>query len=894
MQFVLATNNETIEAIKIVLSGLAFFVSLGTFIYLILSTRRSSITETITKERVDWIRQARKALLDFAQNYRNEDKNGMKEAKACLEMLMRRDTPEYRLVLEHLDSCLSDTGYDEDNYRKLLGLSSYILARSWQRIKLDCSKIWINNERKNDIVTYQVYPMIERILAGTYTEKDPDTSYYIVNDRGKAPSFWFRKVGNLIITSLCPQRIEKVILKHPAVRHCFIEKTGFHRKIAHVFFHADYTGSAEKVRIELYELCYQYFYKGMIPMIITPFTSSISDKSNTMPENKPLTGYPSIDKPWLKYYKPDANEKALNTPKNQSIYRFYKEKVFTKPDYPILKYFNATITTKRFLEMIDIWAKAFCAVGIVQNDMVPIYGTWCPEIAAIFFALNAIGAHPYFEKLDITEEALRTETVGAKVGVVFEPLWNETAQAVFGEERFNTVFMIGLADSMHFPLNLLKMPDNKAFRDCAKNRNKYIFKSQVKKLASKCKDFVEAPFASDRIAIITTSSGTTSSTVKGIMDTNESALANILGTAYSEPGFFAGKECLVTLPPTASTAINCFFLLPLYMGMTVRIDPRADEKNWTDLLLKYKPSVSINTGSLWYSFYRRVAAMRKRGRNIDLSFADTFIMGGSGVTSEQLSFMNKTAKECNAPHPIVSGYGCSEFFGVITVDKYEVTYNPESETVIDVGIPIPGATLGIFDDDGNELPLGKRGEIRVKGPSTMHGYYGKPELSEQVFDGEWLKTGDIGKMDANGYVYCYGRKKSAVVIGGNKVFFFDIANALRKEFDLEDCMVEEKMLINGKQSIVIYYVQKEDKHKDERDICSAMNSFVNKQGLVVDGYLEFNEAFPISPTTLKPKTRYTDGFFNYSPTGERILLSYSSTMEDDIWEKHIEHPLGAD
>lgn len=168
MQCGLTPNNETIEAIKVALSGLAFFVSLGTFIYLILSTRRTSITETITKERVDWIRQARKALLDFAQNYRDENKNGMKEAKACLEMLMRRDTPEYRLVLEHLDDCLSDTEYDEDNYKKLLGLSSYILARAWQRIKLDGSKIWTNNEKKNDLVSCQVYPMLREILGNTY------------------------------------------------------------------------------------------------------------------------------------------------------------------------------------------------------------------------------------------------------------------------------------------------------------------------------------------------------------------------------------------------------------------------------------------------------------------------------------------------------------------------------------------------------------------------------------------------------------------------------------------------------------------------------------------------------------------------------------------------------
>ena len=135
-----------------------------------------------------------------------------------------------------------------------------------------------------------------------------------------------------------------------------------------------------------------------------------------------------MDKPWLKYYKKQALEKALDTPKNTSIYRFYINDVFTKPDFPILKYFNCTLKTQEFVELIEIWARAFRAVGVVEDEMVPVYGTWCPDIAAILFALNAIGAHPYFEKLDITVEALRLETAGAKVGVVFKPLWNDVSK----------------------------------------------------------------------------------------------------------------------------------------------------------------------------------------------------------------------------------------------------------------------------------------------------------------------------------------------------------------------------------------------------------------------------------------------------------------------------------
>lgn len=596
------------------------------------------------------------------------------------------------------------------------------------------------------------------------------------------------------------------------------------------------------------------------------------------------TVYPSIDKPWLKYYKKQAIEKALDTPKDTSIYRYYIDNVFTKPDFPILKYFNATLTTKEFVQLIEMWARAFRAIGVTEDEMVPVYGTWCPDIAAIVFALNAIGAHPYFEKLDITVGALRTETAGAKVGVVFEPLWNRVSKEVFGESRFKKVFMIGLSDFMRFPLKQIVGIKSSRFRKSVSDSDKYIFRNQVEKLAHTYKGSIEASFKKNRIALITTSSGTTSAMVKGIMDTNEGALANVLATAYSEPGFYPEKECLITLPPTASTAINCFFLLPLVMDMTVRIDPRADEESFLKLMLKYKPSLSCSTGSLWHSFCRRINGLYDKGKTVDLSFADTCILGGSGVTPEQLRYINDTLIRCHAKHRLDSGYGCSEFFGVITVDKHEVDYTPLPVDVIDVGIPIPGAVLGVFDEEGNELPVGERGEIWAKGPSIMHGYFGKPEITKAALNGEWLKTGDIGIIDENGYIYCYGRKKASVELGGKTIYLFDVANKLRKKFDLEDCMVEVKRLVTGGQSLVVYYVQKAKGKIEEKDICINMNSYIGGKGITIDGYREFEAAFPISATTLKPKTRYADGFVNYTDKGIKKFIYYVPSKEDDIWE----------
>lgn len=172
----------------------------------------------------------------------------------------------------------------------------------------------------------------------------------------------------------------------------------------------------------------------------------------------------------------------------------------------------------------------------------------------------------------------------------------------------------------------------------------------------------------------------------------------------------------------------------------------------------------------------------------------------------------------------------------------------------------------------------------------MHGYFGKDTLTYEMFDGEWLKTGDVGEMDEDGYIYCYGRMKSSVILNGERIYLFDIANQLRREANLEDCMLEIKPLENGGHSLVAYYVQKVDAYINEKDVIAKMEDTVKKVGITIDGYREFEEALPISPTTLKPKTRYLDGFYKYTLTGNRTEISYSPSEQAGAYKIiHIIH-----
>lgn len=150
-----------------------------------------------------------------------------------------------------------------------------------------------------------------------------------------------------------------------------------------------------------------------------------------------------------------------------------------------IEYFGRNISRETFAGYVEMWARTFRALGVGTNELVPIYTPASPEAFTMFFALNAIGSIPYFEKISITKETLEKETRGAKIVVVFDALW-ENVKDVFSQDRFKKVIVISAADSMMFPLKQLmqiKIYFEKQKSDYKiPNTKKYIWTNDAKKL----------------------------------------------------------------------------------------------------------------------------------------------------------------------------------------------------------------------------------------------------------------------------------------------------------------------------------------------------------------------------------------------------------------------------
>ena len=607
--------------------------------------------------------------------------------------------------------------------------------------------------------------------------------------------------------------------------------------------------------------------------------------------NGEKTGYATIDQPWLQQYKNYDSSRDSKYIANRTIWDVTEEMLEKYSDIPLIEYFGRIISREDFHEYVETWARTLRALGVEKGDYVPLYVPSTPESFAIFFACNSIGAIPYYQKLDISKAALDIETKEAKIAVVFDALW-ENVSDVFSNPRFKNIIVTSAADSMMFPLReLMKLKEyfSRKKGHTVPKSPKFVWTDDAVKMAKYFTGNYKQEFTPNAIAGITTSSGTTSHVVKGIMDTNESMLASLACTINAETGFTEGKRTLTCLPPTASTSINCLQLLPTFTGGTIIFDPRVDTSLWYSQLMKQKPDITITTGSVWEKFVQDILKNERKGKKHDLSWIDYFIMGGSGTTPEILNHMNEVLRDRGSQRDICVGYGFSEVFGVLSVNKYNGNYR-ESENkkpVISVGAPLPGYLVGLFDKNGNELPYGtgKRGELWIKAPSNMEGYYGKKELTENTMVDGWIHSGDLCEIDNNGNIYCYGRVKNNIIVNNNVNYLFDLANGAREKFNLYDIIIEKKAIKDADPSLVTYFVQKETEKRDQKEILQKLDEYFATKKIKMGGYKEHVDSLPIDPTTLKPRTKDLDGFKKYK-NGEEYNVFYEEVELDVYKENH--------
>ncbi|KXC30540.1 long-chain fatty acid--CoA ligase [Pseudomonas aeruginosa] len=284
------------------------------------------------------------------------------------------------------------------------------------------------------------------------------------------------------------------------------------------------------------------------------------------------------------------------------------------------------------------------------------------------------------------------------------------------------------------------------------------------------------------VAVLQYTGGTTGVS-KGAMLTHGNLVANMLQvhaqlSQLGKDGLPLMKEAQeVMIAPLplyhiyAFTA-NCMCMMVSGNHNVLITNPR-DIPAFVKELKKWRFSALLGLNTLF------VALMEHPGfKDVDFSNLKLTNSGGTALVSATAERW-KGVTGCT----VVEGYGLTECSPVVTTNPYG-----EQVRLGTVGIPVVGTALKVIDEQGNELPVGERGELCVKGPQVMKGYWQRPEATEEILDAEgWLKTGDIAVIDEDGFVRIVDRKKDLILVSGFNVYPNEIEDVVMAHPKVASC-----------------------------------------------------------------------------------------------------------
>lgn len=499
-----------------------------------------------------------------------------------------------------------------------------------------------------------------------------------------------------------------------------------------------------------------------------------------MQTEKYLTGYPSIDKPWLKYY----SEEAINAKLPEyTMYEYIYHENQHNLNHVAINWYGSNITYGEMFKIIDHMAGVLENEGVKEGDTVTICMINAPETMFLILACNKIGAVANMVYGTSAPEELMNNITVTNSSLVFTvDMFQDKFLQIVNESHIKKVIVANLTQSMSWinrvgarllkGIKPQKLPNHPLFISWA------VFFADDKTLSFHTCHNPDAP------AMITYTGGTTGGS-KGVLLSNKAI--NSISQQYilSEGKLSKTSVWLHVLPLFIAYGVTCSMMIFLSAGITgiIRL-PMAE--SIATLYKKFKPNYIIYGPAFWEKF-------ADDNQKIDLSHLKATLCGGDTLRPSVEKKINNYLKRRGSPVPLLNGYAMTETGAGATL-SYAKAYKIGS-----VGIPLLKVTVSAFDPDtGKELPYNQEGEICIHAPSMMLGYISNESETNKLIrrhDDEklWVHSGDLGHIDEDGFVYISGRLKRYMLCIANgiqkKVFSLDIERVLLKHPAVDNCAV---------------------------------------------------------------------------------------------------------
>ncbi len=538
-----------------------------------------------------------------------------------------------------------------------------------------------------------------------------------------------------------------------------------------------------------------------------------------------------MDKPWLSRYPKDVPE-TIDPDQYQSLVEMFEQSVNRFADQPAFTNMGSVMTFRKLEER----SRAFAAY--LQNDLKLKKGDrvalMMPNLlqypVALFGVLRAgliaVNVNPLYTPREL-EHQLNDADARA---IVIVSNFASTLEKIVDNTQVKHVVLTSLGQMLprakgtvvDFVVKYVKGMVPKYNLPGAISMRKAIRKGRREQ-------YVKPFMTGDDIAFLQYTGGTTG-VAKGAILTHRNMIANVLQAkgAYG-PVLREGRELVVTALPlyhVFALTVNCLLFIEMGANNLLITNPR-DIPGFIKELQKHPVTAITGVNTLFNALVNN-----EDFHELDFSTLKLSVGGGMAV---QRAVADKW-QQTTGIH-LLEGYGLTECSPLVTGNPYDLTTYTGA-----IGLPVPSTEVRIVDEQGNVLPNDQIGELQVRGPQVMQGYWQRPEATKEVLDEEgWLSTGDIVKFDDQNLLHIVDRKKDMILVSGFNVYPNEIEDVVALHGKvLEVAAIGQPHEISGE--VVKIYVVKRDPSLTKDDVIAHCREYLT--GYKVPKLVEFRDELP--------------------------------------------------
>jgi long-chain acyl-CoA synthetase len=465
------------------------------------------------------------------------------------------------------------------------------------------------------------------------------------------------------------------------------------------------------------------------------------------------------DRPWLGLYGDQPPEIVAAHP---NALEMFAAGLAADPDGDAVRYFDGVLTRRELDEQSSALAVGLLAHGFQPGDRFAVYLQNVPQfVVAMLAAWKAGGILVSINPMSRARElGYQLQDSGATVLLCLESLYDDVARDVVPTTDVRLVLTTS-------ELEHQTEADERLFAGVVRARHEGT--TDLAGLVAEHAGAVPPPVSPgpEDVAFLTYTSGTTG-VPKGAMNTHGNVV--FTATVYRDWAHFRPGGVMFGIAPLFHITglighIAVSFLAPMPLVLAYRFEPGVV----LDALLRHRPTYTIGAITAFNALFNHPSFTSDHFS----SFTSTYSGGAAISPTAEKAFLEATGLQVH------NAYGLTETTSPMTLTPYG-TPSPVDPTsgALSVGTPVPSTIVRIKGDDGEDLPLGEVGEIVAEGPQVVAGYWGKPEETEASLPGRALRSGDVGFMNDDGWIFIVDRKKDMINASGYKVWPREVEDVL--------------------------------------------------------------------------------------------------------------------